>query len=142
MVHRHIAGPLVHRAPAISETCVFCHIVAGTEPATVVRDWDDAFGIKPRGGVNSGHTLVIPRRHVDNAVVDPAITALTMARAAELGAELACDLNVITSVGTLATQTVSSTCTWPRVRRRRAATPLAGLRQICPQLVRDAFGAG
>ncbi|MEV7681412.1 RNase adapter RapZ [Streptomyces sp. NPDC088341] len=106
VVHRHIARPLVHRNPTIGDHCVFCQIVAGTEPATVLRQWDDALAIKPRGGVNAGHTLVIPRRHVDNAVVDPAITALTMARAAELGAELGCDLNVITSVGALATQTV------------------------------------
>jgi diadenosine tetraphosphate (Ap4A) HIT family hydrolase len=106
IVHRHIGRPLVHRDPTISERCVFCQIVAGTAPATVVREWDDALAIKPRGGVNAGHTLVIPRRHVDNAVVDPAVTALTMARAAELGADLGCDLNVITSVGEQATQTV------------------------------------
>lgn len=104
--HRHIGRPLVHRDPTVSETCVFCRIIAGTEPATVVREWDDAVAIVPRGGVNSGHTLVIPRRHVNNAVVDPTVTAWTMARAAELGAELDCDLNLITSVGTLATQTV------------------------------------
>ncbi|MFI0742418.1 HIT domain-containing protein [Streptomyces sp. NPDC021100] len=104
--HRHIGRPLVHRDSTVAETCVFCRIIAGTEPATVVREWDDALAIMPRGGVNAMHTLVIPRRHVDNAVVDPAITALTMARAAELGAELDCDLNLITSVGPLATQTV------------------------------------
>ncbi|MFI6771174.1 HIT domain-containing protein [Streptomyces sp. NPDC050355] len=106
IVHRHIGRPLIHRDPTVSETCVFCRIVAGTEPATVVREWDDALAIVPRGGVNAGHTLVIPRRHVDNAVVDPAVTAATMARAAELGAEIGGDLNLITSAGKLATQTV------------------------------------
>ncbi|MBD0744947.1 hypothetical protein BG418_25195 [Streptomyces sp. CBMA152] len=33
----------------------------------------------PRGGVTAGHTLVIPRRHVDNAVVDPITAAQLVA---------------------------------------------------------------
>lgn len=78
VVHRHIGRPLVHRDPTVGESCVFCRIIAGTEPATLARAWDDALAIVPRGGVNTGHTLVIPRRHVEAAVVDPAVTAWTM----------------------------------------------------------------
>ncbi|MFE2693618.1 RapZ C-terminal domain-containing protein [Streptomyces mirabilis] len=103
--HRHINRPLVHKDPTVKDSCVFCRIVAGEEPATIVREWDNTLAIKPRGGVNAGHVLVIPRRHVNNAVVDPAVTGATAIRAAELGAELGCDLNIITSVGATATQT-------------------------------------
>jgi histidine triad (HIT) family protein len=87
--------------------CVFCRIVAGTAPATVVRRWPmlGAIAIQPRGGCTSGHLLVIPTVHVPDVGTDPAVSALTMAAAAELAAELpAC--NVITSKGADATQTV------------------------------------
>lgn len=86
--------------------CVFCAIVAGQAPATVVREWEDAIAIKPRsGGVTEGHLLVIPRTHVADVGIDPAVSAATMARAAELTAELPA-ANVITSRGVEATQSV------------------------------------
>jgi histidine triad (HIT) family protein len=85
--------------------CVFCAIVAGTAPATIVREWPDAIAIRPRGGVNDGHVLVLPRTHVANAGVDRNVTAATMAAAADLMAEHP-DANIITSKGSAATQTV------------------------------------
>ncbi|WAL65596.1 HIT domain-containing protein [Amycolatopsis cynarae] len=88
----------------VLKECVFCTIVAGTAPATVVRTWSDTIAIQPLGGVTAGHVLVIPRTHVADVGVNPAVSARTMARAAELAAELpAC--NVITSKGAAATQT-------------------------------------
>jgi histidine triad (HIT) family protein len=89
----------------MSQTCVFCAIAAGKAPATVVREWDDALAIRPRSGVNGGHVLVIPRMHVADAGADPAVSARTMARAAELMAEHP-HANIITSKGAEATQTV------------------------------------
>lgn len=86
--------------------CAFCAVVDGAAPASVVREWPDALAIRPTGGVNPGHLLVIPRVHVADALEDPAVTAATMRRACELGAELGTDLNLITSVGPDATQTV------------------------------------
>ncbi|WP_201300852.1 HIT family protein [Streptomyces sp. HF10] len=106
VLHFHLDRPVIHKDPTVGERCVFCQIIAGTAPATVVREWDNAVAILPLGGVTEGHVLVLPRRHVDNAVTDPHITGQTMARAAELGAELGSDLNLITSVGAAATQTV------------------------------------
>lgn len=85
--------------------CIFCDIVAGTAPATIVREWPDAIAIRPRGGVNDGHVLVIPRVHVADAGVDPVVSAATMAAAAELMAEHPA-ANIITSRGVAATQTV------------------------------------
>jgi histidine triad (HIT) family protein len=93
--------PVSHRA-----SCVFCAIAAGQAPATIVREWPGALAIRPRGGgVNPGHVLVIPRLHVADAGVDPAVSALTMAAAAELMAEYD-NANIITSRGPAATQTV------------------------------------
>jgi histidine triad (HIT) family protein len=87
--------------------CVFCRIVADEEPATVVRDWDDVIAIVPRPSpVNDGHVLVIPRTHVADFTTDPTVSAAVTFRAAQLGAELGCDLNLITSKGRAATQSV------------------------------------
>lgn len=85
--------------------CIFCKIVAGEAPATVVREWDDAMAIVPLGPVVDGHVIVIPKQHVADAGVDPAVSATTMARAAELMSELGA-ANIITSKGADATQTV------------------------------------
>lgn len=90
-----------------ADSCVFCRIVAGTEPATVVREWEDAIAFSPRHPVTPGHLLVVPRTHVADAVEAPAVTGAVFARAAELAAERGLDsLNLITSRGAEATQTV------------------------------------
>ena len=52
--------------------CVFCRIIAGDEPGEVV--WDDAVavGILDSRPLFHGHTLVVPRRHVETlADLDP-----------------------------------------------------------------------
>jgi histidine triad (HIT) family protein len=86
-------------------TCAFCAIIAGDAPATVVRRWDEVLAIQPRsGGCTDGHVLVIPHQHVADVGVDPAVSAATMAAAAELAAELD-SCNVIASKGSLASQT-------------------------------------
>lgn len=87
--------------------CVFCGIVAGTDPATVVCEWDDALAIIPLNPVTEGHYLVIPKVHVADFSEDPAVSAATMHRAAQLAGLLpTAQLNVITSKGPAATQSV------------------------------------
>src|SRR3954471_22600349 len=92
--------------------CVFCGIVAGTEPAPIIREWPDAMAFVPLGPVvPGGHVLVVPRQHVANAVQDPAVTAATMLRAVELASEYEFS-NILTSPrrGALPRK-ASSTCT-------------------------------
>lgn len=85
-------------------SCVFCAIVAGREPATVLAAWPGVIAIRPLEPVTDGHTLVIPQAHVVDVAEAPAISALTMVAAAELaGRHEAC--NVITSRGSAASQT-------------------------------------
>ncbi|MFG2956290.1 HIT family protein [Streptomyces sp. NPDC048291] len=96
---------LVDTGRASPGKCPFCAIVAGSAPARVVRRWPDSLAIVPLSAVTAGHTLVIPKTHVADVGVDPAVSAATMRRAAELAAEFgAC--NIITSRGELATQSV------------------------------------
>ncbi len=85
----------------MTDSCVFCRIVAGTLAANVVRQWHDSMAIVPLDPVVDGH--VIPKVHVDHVWINPAVSATTMPRAAEL-ARPPC--NVITSAGAEATQTV------------------------------------
>ena len=87
------------------EPCPFCEIAAGRAPAQVVQEWDDALAIVPLNPVVEGHTLVIPRDHVQDFTTDPDVSALTMFRAAEL-AQGPQPMNLITSRGREATQSV------------------------------------
>ncbi|MGI5274726.1 HIT family protein [Nonomuraea sp. CA-218870] len=86
-------------------SCVFCDILAGEAPATIVRSWSTAIAIKPLNPVTEGHTLVIPATHVRDVTEDPEVSAMTMEVAAEYAAGVG-PCNVITSVGREATQTV------------------------------------
>jgi histidine triad (HIT) family protein len=83
--------------------CVFCAIVAGIAPATIVRRWPDALAIVPLGPVVDGHLLVIPTVHVEDYTTDPEVTAVVARRAAEIASHPS---NLITSAGREATQSV------------------------------------
>jgi histidine triad (HIT) family protein len=85
--------------------CVFCAIVRGEAPATVVREWDHALAIVPLNPVTPGHLLVVPWHHVADVGSEPVISGMAMLCAAQLASELP-DANVITSKGSAATQTV------------------------------------
>lgn len=87
----------------MADACVFCAIVAGDAPATVVRRWSDAIAIVPLGPVVDGHVLVIPTAHVRDALEDPEVTAAVARRAAEIAPH---PCNLIANVGPEATQTV------------------------------------
>ena len=47
------------------KSCVFCSIVAGEIPAHVVHQDDDFVAFLDRRPVFKGHTLLVPRDHVD-----------------------------------------------------------------------------
>ena len=87
--------------------CPFCAIVAGEAPATLVREWPDALALVPLDQVVDGHTLVIPKQHVEHFAADPDVSAAVMRRAAELMRWTDRPMNVITSRGRAATQSVA-----------------------------------
>jgi histidine triad (HIT) family protein len=89
-----------------NQLCPFCEIVAGRAPATLVHEWSDAIAIAPRNPVVEGHTLVIPKRHVRDFASDPAVSADTMLHAAQLMRWTDRPMNLITSKGREATQSV------------------------------------
>ena len=86
-------------------TCVFCEIIAGRAPATIVREWHSDIAIVPFNPVTNGHVIVIPRVHVPDATTSANVSGQTMRQAARLARGMGpCD--IITSVGAEATQTV------------------------------------
>lgn len=99
-----MAEPELYGIP-VDPHCVFCAIVDGTAPATIVAEWAEAIAIVPLGPVTDGHVLVLPRAHVADATASPYISGAVMRRAAEY-AERHQAVNLITSRGKAATQTV------------------------------------
>lgn len=92
--------------------CPFCRIVQGEDSATVVFESDTALAFFPLRPAARGHTLVVPKAHVSDFLhVDEAQASdltgavLRVARAVERA--VAPDgMNVLTSAGEAATQTV------------------------------------
>lgn len=89
-----------------TKSCPFCAIVAGLAPATVVARWPDAIAIEPLNPVTDGHTLVIPREHVDGPAEDPMVTGAVFQRAAEYAAAAGLPFNLLISEGRAATQSI------------------------------------
>src|SRR5262245_52506305 len=78
------------------EECLFCGIVSGEIPAVVVYEDDDSLAFLDHRPLFHGHTLLVPRRHVEtlgdlpSSLVGPFFKAAQLlARAVEsaLGAE-------------------------------------------------------
>jgi histidine triad (HIT) family protein len=91
----------------MTKTCPFCNIINGTTKTTIHRNWGDTIAITPLNPVTSGHTLLIPHPHIQNFTESPHIAALTMNRAAEYANTINGDINLITSKGPTATQTIN-----------------------------------
>lgn len=107
LTHTPVRRPAGHTAKERHMAdCPFCEINEGRAPAEFVHEWSDAFAIFPLNPVVVGHTLVIPKTHVADFASDPAVSASTMRRAAELMRWTDRPMNVITSRGREATQSV------------------------------------
>lgn len=91
--------------------CLFCRIVAGEIPARQVYADERAVAFLDINPWHVGHTLVVPRRHVDGLLGEPeALTEIAPAIAATsrlLVDRLAADgLNLMSSTGAAAGQEV------------------------------------
>jgi histidine triad (HIT) family protein len=92
--------------------CIFCKIVAGELPATVVDEDERTIAFMDINPATRGHALVIPREHTadllsidaqDLAAVSAAAQRLAVRAKERLGAD---GINVINSCGAAAWQTV------------------------------------
>lgn len=92
--------------------CIFCMIVAGELPATIVGEDERTISFMDIAPATRGHALVIPREHSadllsiesdDLAAVNLAAKRLAVRVKQQLGAE---GVNLMNSCGALAFQTV------------------------------------
>jgi histidine triad (HIT) family protein len=92
--------------------CLFCKIVAGELPATVVAEDERTIAFMDINPATRGHALVIPREHAtDVHDIDPAdlqAVAVTAQRVARLARDNlgAAGVNLLNSSGRAAWQTV------------------------------------
>jgi histidine triad (HIT) family protein len=49
-------------------TCIFCKIINGKLPKTVIYEDDVVLAIVPKEKVSQGHTLLIPKVHAENVL--------------------------------------------------------------------------
>ncbi|HEX5181453.1 MAG TPA: histidine triad nucleotide-binding protein [Gemmatimonadaceae bacterium] len=70
----------------MSETCLFCRIVQGEIPATVVASTDDAIAIRDIDPQAPVHVLVLPKQHLRslNDATDAGLVGRLIALAAEV----------------------------------------------------------
>lgn len=93
------------------QDCIFCRIVAGEIPAAVVYADEAAVAFLDVAPLKRGHTLVVPRHHVTDALAEPAVWA-SLAPAIQATGRLLLDqlgasgLNVVSNVGADAGQSV------------------------------------
>ena len=73
----------------MSEDCLFCRIVSGEVPATVVADNDRAIAFRDITPVAPTHVLVIPRAHHANAAAVAAAEPETLVAMVSLAREVA-----------------------------------------------------
>ena len=72
--------------------CLFCKIVAGEIPATIVAESDDALAFRDIAPQAPVHVLVIPKQHVASLAETP--DGRAMAAISELAKRVARDLGV------------------------------------------------
>lgn len=74
------------------DACLFCAIVAGDEPASVVLAEEDVVAFLDAVPVNTGHVLVVPRQHAGGLVDLPLAIGEAVWRAAHrIGAAVRAD---------------------------------------------------
>ena len=96
----------------MNSNCIFCKIVAGQLPACKVYEDTDTLAFMDIGPIVPGHTLVIPKKHIDPLTAAPPevlhkliVVVQSIARA-QLKAFKADGVNVIQSNGRAAGQVV------------------------------------
>jgi histidine triad (HIT) family protein len=96
----------------MSEDCIFCKIVAGELPSTIVDEDELTIAFMDINPATRGHALVVPRLHTPDLLsIDPhelaAVARAAQRLAARAKERLKADgINVINSCGAAAWQTV------------------------------------
>jgi histidine triad (HIT) family protein len=98
-------------AAAADPDCLFCKIIRGDIPSRRVDEDEQAYAFLDIAPFQRGHTLVIPKRHVESLVAEPPamaeISPLVERVSRRLVQRLGADgLNLLSSAGAVAGQEV------------------------------------
>jgi histidine triad (HIT) family protein len=96
---------------AADPDCLFCKIISGAIPSRKVAEDEQAYAFLDISPFQRGHTLVIPKRHVESLIAGPPalaeITPLIDRVSRQLVERLGADgLNLLSSAGPVAGQEV------------------------------------
>ena len=91
--------------------CLFCMIAAGEVPSRRVYEDETAIAFLDISPFHRGHTLIIPRRHVDDGTTDPAswaeVAPAIVAVSTLLKEKLAADgVNILSNAGKVSGQEI------------------------------------
>lgn len=91
--------------------CIFCRILSGEIPSRRVHEDDAAIAFLDLQPFKEGHTLVVSRAHVPDALADAGVLASIAPAIAATGAKLverlgASGMNILSNVGSVAGQSV------------------------------------
>jgi histidine triad (HIT) family protein len=107
-----VPAPEHEPASASDPDCIFCKIIAGTLPATIVDEDDRTVAFMDINPATRGHALVIPRAHSRDLLSVPpedlkAVSVAAQRLAVRMSERLGADgINTINSCGAVAWQTV------------------------------------
>ena len=93
--------------------CIFCKIIHHEIPSSVVYEDNEVLAILDISQVTKGHTLVMPKKHVDNIIEADDETAAACINTAKMLAKRivsrtgAVGVNILTNYGEAAGQTVN-----------------------------------
>ena len=96
----------------MSDDCIFCAIVAGDAPATIIQEDEHTIAFMDIHPWTRGHALVIPRKHAENIleIADDELAHVMEAAkrlAGRVHGKLDADgINILNSTGRAAWQTV------------------------------------
>lgn len=98
-------------SPLTSPGCLFCRIVAGEVPATLVAENDDAIAFRDLNPQAPLHVLVVPRDHhadvAQLAAADPGLLAAVVRLAGDVAAaEVGGEFRLLFNTGASAGQSV------------------------------------
>ncbi len=96
----------------MTDACVFCDIVAGRAPASIVHEDDRTVAFMDIFPLTRGHALVVPRAHCRDLLDAPVDDLLAVTRSAQAVARAAVEafgadgVNLLQATGAVAFQTV------------------------------------
>jgi histidine triad (HIT) family protein len=80
---------MVRQCSSMTDRCIFCRIIGGHDPTGIVYEDDVAVGILDHRPLFPGHTLVLPRLHIETlADLPPDLVGPFWRRVQHLSAEL------------------------------------------------------